>query len=269
VGAPRYQPDLENIEIDLLIQGISRHYGFDPQEYTSAPLRRRIWEAIRMEKAATVSGLQEKLLHDPACMERFLAMLAPVGKPYTPQFYAAFRTSIIPLLRTYPFIRIWQAGCSAVKDLYSLAILLEEEGLGARATIYATSMSQLILEKLQDATFPTAAIREFHADYRASGGKEDFNRYYVEGKKRSAFHDRLKKNIVFAQHNLATDASFNEFNAILCRDLSGFRPPLQARAHQVLYQPGSLSKPGSFRDSGPGSGREHCCQPQRKLLCRV
>jgi chemotaxis protein methyltransferase CheR len=232
----KHQPDLENLEIDLLIQGISQHYGFDPQEYTVAPLRRRIWEMIRTEKVSTVSGLQERLLHDPSSMERFLALLSPAGKPYGPEFYRRFRTSVVPLLKTYPFVNLWQAGCTTVKDLYSLVILLEEEGLKDRATVYASNMSQLILEKLEAGTFPIAALNEFEAEHKTSGGKGEFRDYCVTGKKRASFSDRLKKNIVFAQHNLATDASFNEFNSILCRDvLSGYRPSLQARAHEVLY----------------------------------
>ena len=233
----KYSPDLENLEIELLLEGVFRHYGFNFQEYSSVPIRRAVWEIIRREKLRTVSGLQEMLLHDYDCMERFLAFLAPSSSSYGPEFYEVFRKDVIPLLRTYPFARIWHAGCASVYDLYTLAILLEEEGIYDRCTLYATDLNETILQKAHDGIFPLIALEKYNRDYEKAGGRSTFSDYYSGGGQNGIFRSSLRKNMVFAQHNLATDGSFNEFNVILCRNvLSLFNETVQARAHKVLYE---------------------------------
>jgi chemotaxis protein methyltransferase CheR len=232
-----YTPDLENLEVQLLLEGITRHYGFDFSDFASAPLRRRIWEAIRREKVRTVSGLQEKLLHDYSVMERFLFSVSASANIYSARFLLAFREQVVPLLRTYPFIRIWHAGCASTKDLYSLAILFTEEGLQEKTTIYATDVNETNLSRLHEAAFPLAVFDEYKVHYRNSGGKGRLEDYCSVSQKHMVYKADLRANIVFAQHNLATDGSFNEFNAILCRNiLSSLTAPLQARAHAVLYE---------------------------------
>jgi len=233
----KYTPELENIEIQLLLEGISRHYGFEFQEYAVAPMRRRIWQSIRREKVRTISGLQEKLLHDYPAMERFLTALSNGGSPYGPAFFVTFRNDVVPLLRTYPFVRIWQAGCHSARELYTLAILLQEEGLYEKSTIYATDVNEQNLQRVSDGVFPLAAVPEYSALYEESGGIESFTKYFSGGGRSGIFDQNLKRNIVFAQHNLATDSSFNEFNTILCRNiLSAYNDKIQARAHKVLYE---------------------------------
>jgi chemotaxis protein methyltransferase CheR len=232
----KYSPETENIEIELLLSGIYRQYGIDLQEYSPAPLRRRIWEAIRRENARTVSGLQEKLFHDFDCFDRFVESLNPVVDPYSPGFYQKFRRDIAPLLRTYPFVRIWQVGCNSVPESYSLAILLLEEGLYDKSTIYATDTNEYHVKKAEDGIFPLAEIPRLEDSYKASGGKGRLEDYFSGGGKSGVFSQALKRNMVFGQHNLSTDGSLNEFNAILCRtSLTCFNRGYLERAHDVLY----------------------------------
>lgn len=229
----------EDIEIQLLLEGVYRYYGFDFRNYAMASLKRRIWNTIRAENLTTVSGLQERIMHDTACWERFLFGLSVnVTTMFRdPSFYIAFRNKVVPLLRTYPFIRIWHAGCSTGEEVYSLAILLLEEGLYHRCRIYATDMDEVVLRKAKSGIFPLNSMREYTQLYLRAGGKKSFSQYYTAAYDGAIFHSLLKENIVFSQHNLVTDASFNEFNVILCRNvLIYFNQQLQAQVHKLLYQ---------------------------------
>jgi chemotaxis protein methyltransferase CheR len=239
--SPKNLNELEDIETQLLLEGVYRYYGFDFRNYAMASLKRRIWNAIRSEKLTSVSGLQEKVLHDSACMERFLLGLSVnvTAMFRDPSFYIAFRNKAIPLLRTYPFIRIWHAGCSTGEEVYSMAIILFEEGLYHRCRIYATDMNEAVLRKAKSGIFSLHLMQEYTQLYLRSGGKESFSKYYTAGYDGAIFHSFLKENIIFSPHNLVTDASFNEFNVILCRNvLIYFNKELQNQVHQLLY--GSL-----------------------------
>lgn len=237
--------ELEKIEIHLLLEGMFRYYGFDFRDYALASLKRRIWNTIRAEQLTTVSGLQEKVLHDPDCLERFLLGLSVnvTSMFRDPSFYIAFRRQIVPMLRTYPFIRIWHAGCSTGEEVYSLAILMEEEGLYHRCRIYATDMNEMVLKQAKAGIFPLALMQEYTQNYLQAGGKRSFSEYYTAAYDHAIFRSSLKENIVFSQHNLATDGSFNEFNVIFCRNvLIYFNQSLQERVHNLLYE--SLSRFG-------------------------
>ena len=237
--------ELETIEIQLLLEGLYRQYGFDFRDYALASLKRRIWNTIRAERLTTVSGLQEKVLHDPGCLERFLLGLSVhvTAMFRDPSFYLAFRQKVVPLLRTYPFIRIWHAGCSTGEEVYSMAILLQEEGLYNRCRLYATDMSDMVLRKARAGIFPLESMQEYTQNYLQAGGKHSFSEYYTAAYDHALFRSSLKDNIVFSQHNLAIDGSFNEFNVILCRNvLIYFNPVLQERVHNLLYE--SLSRFG-------------------------
>src|ERR671935_482639 len=146
---------LEEIELELLLEGVYRRYGFDFREYAPASLRRRVWRRVRAEGLSTVSGLTEKLLHDPATMERLLLDLSinVTAMFRDPSFYLAFREKAVPLLRTYPFTRIWVAGCSTGEEVYSLAILLQEEGVYERTRIYATDINDTVLDRARAGVF--------------------------------------------------------------------------------------------------------------------
>ena len=231
--------DVEEIELSLLLEGVYRKYGFDFREYAPASLRRRVWRRIYAEHLATISALQDKLLHDPACMERLLLDLSiNVTAMYRdPSFYVAFREKVVPLLRTYPFTRIWVAGCSTGEEVYSLAILLHEEELYDRTRIYATDINESVLERARSGVFPLDKMREYTQNYIKAGGKRAFSEYYVAKYDGAQFQRSLIENVVFAQHNLVSDRSFNEFNVIVCRNVMiYFDRALQDRVHRLFHE---------------------------------
>lgn len=231
--------EVEAIEIELLLEGIYRRYGHDFREYTPTSLARRIRLALRSEGLATVSGLQEQVLHDPACLERLvLALTINVTSIFRdPGFFLSFRERVVPLLRTHPFLRIWHAGCSTGEEVYSMAILLQEEGLYDRSRIYATDLNDSVLRRAREGIFSLEAAEQSAESYLRAGGRCSWSDYYTSGYGSAIFRSSLKENIVFARHNLAIDRSFNEFNVILCRNvLIYFRKPLQQRVHRLLYE---------------------------------
>jgi chemotaxis protein methyltransferase CheR len=234
----KYDSELEQIEIELLLEGIYRHYGFDFRAYAYASIRRRLWKRIEAEGLSTVSALQERILHEPAMMERLLLDLSinVTAMFRDPSFYRVFREVVVPTLRTYPFIRIWHAGCATGEEVYSMAILLEEEGLYDRARIYATDINEVVLQKAKAGIFPLDRMQEYTENYIAAGGKRAFSDYYVAKYDGALFSPSLTRNVVFSQHNLVTDRSFSEFNAILCRNvLIYFDKSLQSKVHGLFY----------------------------------
>lgn len=231
--------ELESIEVHLLTEGIYRHYGFDFRDYSLPSLRRRIWKRVYAERLQTISGLIEKVLHDPQSMERLLLDLSinTTAMFRDPTFYLKFRRKIVPMLRTYPFVRIWHAGCSSGEEVYSMAILLLEEGLYDRCRIYATDINEAVLQKAKSGIFPLSTMKENTSNYIAGGGKGTFSDYYTARYDYAIFRPSLRENVVFAQHNLVTDASFNHFNVIFCRNvLIYFNNDLQDRVQQLFLQ---------------------------------
>jgi chemotaxis protein methyltransferase CheR len=179
------------------------------------------------------------VLHDPACLDRFLLGLSVnvTSMFRDPSFYRAFRAQVVPLLRTYPFIRIWHAGCSTGEEVYSMAILLEEEGLYQRCRLYATDMNEMVLKQAKAGVFSMKSMQEYTSNYLQAGGKQSFSEYYTAAYENAIFRSSIRENIVFSQHNLAIDGSFNEFNVILCRNvLIYFNQSLQERVHKLLYE---------------------------------
>lgn len=232
-----YPPELERIEIELLLEGVYRHWGYDFRAYAYASLRRRIWKRVRAEGLETVSALQTAVLHDSAVLDRLLMDLSVnvTAMFRDPGFYAAFREKVVPLLRTYPFIRLWHAGCSTGEEVYSMAILLQEEGLYERARIYATDINERVLQSARAGIFPLEKMQEYTQNYLRAGGTRSFSEYYTAAYDGALFHPALTHNVVFAQHNLVTDRSFSEFNVILCRNVMiYFDRSLQARVHRLF-----------------------------------
>jgi chemotaxis protein methyltransferase CheR len=239
------ESEVETIEIRLLLEGVFQHYGYDFRDYASASIRRRILARMEAEGTSSISGLQERVLHERACMERLLLQLTVhvTSMFRDPSFYLAFRKNVVPLLETYPFVRIWHAGCSSGEEVFSLAILLKEEGIYEKCRIYATDLSEAVLAGAKEGVFPLAAMKEYTENYQKAGGKRSFCEYYTARYDHALFKPSLRENIVFAPHNLVTDGSFNEFNVILCRNVMiYFNQPLQARVHELLHQ--SLSQFG-------------------------
>ena len=236
--APQPGGELERIEIELLLEGIERHYGFDFRGYALGSLRRRLWRMAAEEGVESISGLQEKVLHDPAAMERLLAGLSVnvTSMFRDPTFFVAFREHVVPLLRTYPFIRVWNAGCSTGEETYSFAILLQEEGLYERSRIYATDFNADVLSRARSGEFGLERMQEYTQNYQRAGGKREFSAYYSVQSGHAKLDDRLTEHVVFAQHNLASDRSFNEFNVVLCRNvLIYFGRDLQRRVHRLFF----------------------------------
>jgi chemotaxis protein methyltransferase CheR len=239
-GAPLdYNSDLERLEIELLLEGVYRHYGFDFRSYAYASIRRRLWKRVEGEGLTSISELQARILHDPDAMERLLLDLSVnvTAMFRDPSFYKEFRDRIIPLLRTYPFIRIWHAGCSTGEEVFSMAILLEEEGLYDRARLYATDINDVVLQRARQGIFPLDRMQEYTENYLRAGGKRSFSEYYTAKYDGALFSPLLTRNVVFSQHNLVTDRSFSEFNVIFCRNvLIYFDRDLQNRVHSLFYE---------------------------------
>jgi chemotaxis protein methyltransferase CheR len=236
-----YDADLERLEIELLLEGVFRHYGFDFRSYAYASIRRRLWKRVEGEGLASISQLMAKILHDPDAMERMLLDLSVnvTAMFRDPTFYKEFRERVVPLLRTYPFIRIWHAGCSTGEEVFSMAILLEEEGLYDRARLYATDINDVVLQRARQGIFPLDRMQEYTENYLRAGGKRSFSEYYTAKYDGALFTPALTRNIVFSQHNLVTDRSFSEFHVIFCRNvLIYFDKTLQNRVHALFY--GSL-----------------------------
>jgi chemotaxis protein methyltransferase CheR len=233
------QLDLERIELQLLLEGVYRHYGYDFREYAPASLRRRVGRRVREEQLPSITALTERVLHDPACMARLLGDLSinVTAMFRDPDFYVAFTEHVVPQLRTYPFTRIWVAGCSTGEEVYSLAILLAEHDLYDRTRIYATDINHRVLEQAREGVYPLDRMQEYTENYIRAGGKRAFSEYYVAAYEGALLDSALRENVVWAQHNLAQEGSFNEFHVILCRNvLIYFDKALQTRVHRLFFE---------------------------------
>ena len=237
-SSPEERLETETLELQLLLEGVYRRYGFDFREYAPASLKRRVWRRVQAEHAGTIAGLLDRVLHDPDVMERLLLDLSinVTSMFRDPTFYGALREKVVPALRTYPFTRIWIAGCSTGEEVYSLAILLHEEGIHDRTRIYATDINEAVLERAREGVFPLEKMQEYTENYIRSGGKQSFSEYYLAKYEGALFDRTLTDNVVWAPHNLVQDRSFNTFNVILCRNVMiYFDRALQTRVHQLFY----------------------------------
>jgi len=231
--------ELEQLEIELLLEGVYRRYGYDFRHYAPASLRRRLHRRMEGEHVDSISALQERVLHDEAVMARLLLDLSinVTAMFRDPTFFRSFRERVVPLLRTYPFARLWIAGCSTGEEVYSFAILLAEEGLGERVRIYATDINQAVVDLARRGVFPLDKMQEYTQNYIRAGGTRSFSEYYVARYDGARFSRGLVDGVVWAQHNLATDAAFNEFEAIACRNVMiYFDRPLQEHVHTLFYE---------------------------------
>jgi chemotaxis protein methyltransferase CheR len=235
---PSPHGEQEALEVRRLLEGVHAQYGYDFRDYAAASIRRRILRRMEAEGCSSISGLRERVLQDSSCMERLIvALTVHVTSMFRdPGFYKSFREKVVPMLRTYPFLRVWMAGCSTGEEVYSMAILLEEEQLYDRARLYATDLSDGVLRSARDGIFPLRSMKEYSANYLAAGGKGSLSDYYTAAYEKAIFRKTLQRNVVFAQHNLVTDGSFNEFQVILCRNVMiYFNKALQDRVHALLH----------------------------------
>jgi chemotaxis protein methyltransferase CheR len=233
------RPRTEDVELELLLAGLARQYGYDFSGYARSGLAARVRQVMLEERLPTISALQEKLLHDPAALERFVdRVTAQTTTAFpNPDQSLAIRREVVPLLRTYPFVRVWHVGCASGEEIYSTAIVLHEEGLYDRAHIYATDVSEANLERARAATFPLSSLRDDAEAARRSGLRNDLASYYTIEGERAVILPELRRNVILSQHNLVCDDVFNEFQLIVCRNvLRAFDRHLRDRAHEVLYR---------------------------------
>lgn len=238
-------PDIEDVEMGLLLEGVFRVYGYDFREYAEASLRRRLTQWLRTSGFGSFSEAQGCVLRDRALFSRLLeGITVNVSEMFRdPQFFKGLREEVVPHLKTYPFIKIWVAGCAGGEEAYSLAILLGEEGLDGHFRIYATDINETVLHQAEEGIFPLDRMRQFTQSYQKAGGKRDFADYYTARYDRAILAKQLKKSIVFASHNLAVDAGIGEMQMILCRNLLiYFKPAL--KEHALALFDGSLVSGG-------------------------
>lgn len=230
--------NISELEISLLLEAIYQKYHYDFRQYSEAHIRRRVMNRMAMSGLEDISQMQSKVLND----EKFASILLQdlsitVTEMFRdPSFYRSLRENVIPILKTYPFIKIWHAGCATGEEAYSMAIIMQEEGLYDRTTIYATDFNQQALNKAKEGIFSNGMIKEYTTNYQLSGGKESFSSYYTSHYDNVIMMQSLKKNIVWANHNLVTDSVFAEAHLILCRNvLIYFDKNLQNKVQKLFY----------------------------------
>lgn len=225
--------ELENLEVSLLLEAVFRRYGYDFRNYSPASLKRRILQFLHKSGCKNVAELIPRLLHDRQAFQAFLSNVSvSVTEMFRdPHTYRALREQVVAYLKTYPFVKIWLAGCATGEEIYSLAILLEEEGVLGRAQIYATDIDEESLAKARQGIFDLSPFQDYTRNYQLAGGKKSFADYYHSKYGSAIMRESLRKNIVFSSHNLATDAVFGEMHLVVCRNvLIYFDQTLQDRA---------------------------------------
>lgn len=229
----RQPQPLPEIELKLLLEGIYQRYQHDFRDYSLGSMLRRVQSAMEHFGCATVSQLQDRILHEPAVFAQSLQYLTvQVSEMFRdPAYFLVLRTQVLPVLRTYPSIKIWVAGCSSGEEVWSLAILLHEEGMLERSLIYATDINTDALKAAQAGIYPVDRARLFNRNYVLAGGCHDLSDYYTSDEHYVRFDPALRKQIVFADHSLATDSVFSEVHLVSCRNvLIYFNRELQDRA---------------------------------------
>ena len=239
------QLENQDIEIRLFVEAIYQKYGYDFRNYSQAHVKRRILNRFNLSGMKYITDMIHESIYNHKFVDQMLMDLSiTVTEMFRDAtFYKALREEILPILQTYPFIKIWHAGCASGEEVYSMAIMLNEEGLYGKSQIYATDFNPIIIKQAKDGIYPINRIKEFTVNYQKSGGKGSFSDYYTANYESAKLLDALKKNIVFATHNLVTDSVFAEVNLVVCRNvLIYFDRELQDKVIRL------------FVDSLPGGG---------------
>jgi len=261
-----------DIEIRLLLEAIFDRYHYDFRSYAKASLKRRLEQACDHLHVDTLSGLQEKVLHEPESFAALLQYLTvQVSEMFRdPEFFRTLRRDVLPTLATYPSIKVWSAGCSAGEEAYSLAILLHEEGLLERSIIYATDINARSLRLAEQGVFDLSRLRGFTENHRATGAGNSLSDYYFASGKSVIFEPWLRRKVTFSDHSLATDSVFSEVHLVVCRNvLIYFDHALQDRAlnlfSEALVSRGflGLGSKESLRFTGSAKDFEEISAPQR------
>ncbi|WP_370583302.1 protein-glutamate O-methyltransferase CheR [Pedobacter sp. ASV28] len=234
-----YSGAISDEQTEILINDVLEHHGYDFTGYSRASLKRRISRLYNLDKHLSFAEFRYKTLNDAVYFKHFVeGITVNVTEMFRdPSFYKVLREHILPSLNTYPFIRIWLAGCSTGEEVYSMAILLEELNLLNKSLIYATDINPSVLEKAGQGMFPLSQMKSYSENYIAAGGKRDFSSYYSANYSLAKFDPDLKNKMIFSTHNLVSDHSFNEFQLILCRNvLIYFDRSLQFNVLQLFDQ---------------------------------
>ncbi len=229
--------DLTDIELEVLKEAIFRRYGYDFRHYAKASFRRRSEYFLDKTDFTTISELVPRIIHDKSFFESFFYNLCiTVSEMFRdPSVFKVIRNKVVPMLRTFPFVKVWVAGCATGEEAYTMAILLQEEGLYHRAQIYATDFNEEALARAKKGIFSIERIKEFTRNYLRAGGRKSFSDYCLARYDSAIMNKELKENIVFANHNLASDSVFGEMHLILCRNvLIYFDKTLQNRVLALL-----------------------------------
>lgn len=226
-----------DIESRLLLEALQQVYGYDFRDYAESSLRRRLLNWLSGSGFASLSEAQGRLLRDRNLLDQFVCgITVNVSEMFRdPLFFKAVREQVVPHLKTYSFVKIWHAGCASGEEVYSMAILLREEGLQGRYRIYATDVNEEVLSKAREGIYPLKEMQRFTRNYQKSGGQHDFADYYTARYDHAMLMPELKKEIVFAAHNLAVDADFGEMNMVVCRNVMiYFKAALKERVLELF-----------------------------------
>ncbi len=228
----------ENIEVQLLLEAIHLKYGYNFKDYANAHTKRRLRHRLALGNMDNYTQMMRRLIYDEPFFNTLLMDLSiNVTEMFRdPWFYQKVRDELMPRLKTYSFIKIWHAGCSAGQEVYSMSILMEEEGMKKRSQIYATDFNELILEKAKAGIYPLDVMKTYTANYQQAGGKNDFSDYYSADSDNVVLKKALGDKVLFSSHNLVTDGVFGEMNLIFCRNvLIYFNKTLQDRVLKLFY----------------------------------
>ncbi len=234
---PVQESAIKDMEVGVLLNDLLELYGYDFTNYSKASIKRRINRLFTLDKFPSFAEFRYRLRTDPKYVKRFVEQITVnVTEMFRdPSFYKALREQVLPHLGTYPFIRIWLAGCSTGEEAYSIAIVLKELNLLYKSLIYATDLNAEVLEKAGKGIFPLSQMKQYSENYILSGGKMDFSSYYSANYNVAKFDDKLKSKMIFSTHNLVSDHSFNQFQLILCRNvLIYFDKDLQAKVFTLF-----------------------------------
>lgn len=231
------EDDLQRLEIRLLLEGVQQAWGYDFRDYAEASIRRRLMHWLAESGFDSFSAAQAQLLRDRSLFESLLrGITVNVTEMFRdPAFFKAIREQVVPFLKTYPFVKIWHAGCATGEEAYSMAILLDEEGMAGRYRMYATDIDETVLQRAAEGVMSMTEMQKYTRNYQKAGGKASFADYYTARYERAIISPELRKNIVFAPHNLAVDAEFGEMNMVLCRNVMiYFKPALKERCLRLF-----------------------------------
>jgi chemotaxis protein methyltransferase CheR len=231
------EPDLQNLEIDLVLEGLLRRYGYDFRHYARATLKRRLEKRCQAAGLSHIIELLPALLRDRTFVERLLHDMSVVVTEMfrDPDFFQAVRATVVPQLRTWPYLKVWHAGCATGEELYSMAILFEEEDLYERTRFYATDVNHQALATAREGIYPLDKMEKFARNYRHAGGTASFSSYCLARYQSAMLQPQLRRRVTFASHNLATDGVFGDMNLIVCRNvLIYFDRTLQNRVLELF-----------------------------------